>query len=103
VRSFRLAIKIKKMSAKHENRIVGKMKIYCTSFARKNDFTKVSKNLVGYIDLKIILLNHQNNDVERLNIFDDVTKCFNILATSLNVLYNHFDGPNKIIFRSVSS
>jgi len=24
-------------------------------------------------------------------------KCFNILATSFNVLHNHFDGPNKII------
>jgi len=26
-----------------------------------------------------------------------------ILATSLNVLHNYFDGTNKIIFRSVSS
>jgi len=24
---------------------------------------------------------------------------FNILATSLNVLHNYFDSPNKIIFR----
>jgi len=29
-------------------------------------------------------------------------KCFNILATSLNVLHNYYVGPNEIIFRSVS-
>jgi len=28
-------------------------------------------------------------------------KSFNILATSLSVLYNYFDSLNKIIFRSV--
>jgi len=26
----------------------------------------------------------------------DVTKNFNILVTSLNVLYNYFDGPTKL-------
>jgi len=35
-------------------------------------------------DLKIILLGHQNNYVERLSI--DAAKSFNILATSLSVL-----------------
>jgi len=27
----------------------------------------------------------------------------NILEISLSVLHNYFDGPNKIVFRSVSS
>jgi len=27
-------------------------------------------------------------------------KDFGVLATSLNVLHNYFDSPNKIIFRS---
>jgi len=27
-------------------------------------------------------------------------KNFDILATSLNILYNYLGGPNKIIFRS---
>jgi len=38
-------------------------------------------------------LNDQNNYVERLNVHDNATKSFNILATSLNVLHNYFDGP----------
>jgi len=47
---------------------------------RKNGFVEISKNLAQYTDLKIILLNHQNNYVERLNINDKVAKSFNILA-----------------------
>jgi len=34
--------------------------------------------------------------VKRLNIFDSTAKCFNILATSLNVLYNYFDSSTKL-------
>jgi len=34
------------------------------------------------------------------SIDDNATKSF-ILAISLNVLRNYFDGPNQIIFRSV--
>jgi len=30
---------------------------------KKNDFVEISKNLAKYTDLKIILLDHQNNDV----------------------------------------
>jgi len=48
------------------------------------------------------LVDHQNNYVERLNINNNA-KSFNILAISLSVLHNYFDGPNNIIFRSVSS
>jgi len=60
-------------------------------------------------DLKIILLDHQNNYVDCLNIFDNAAKCFNILlsfsAISLSVLHNYFDNyfDNKIIFKSVSN
>jgi len=50
-----------------------------------------------------MLLDHQNNCVERLNVDDNAAKDFNTLATSLNVLLNYFDGPNKIIFRSIFS
>jgi len=40
-------------------------------------------------DLKIILLNHQNNFVGILMLMRSI-KNFNTLATSLNVLYNYF-------------
>jgi len=53
-------------------------------------------------DLKMILLEHQNNYVEHLGV-DNAAKSFYILAISLNVLHNYFNGPNKIIFRSISS
>ena len=29
------------------------------------------------------------------------TKCFDILAISLNVLHNYFDDPTKFIFKSI--
>jgi len=58
---------------------------YIYNIHDKNNFAEVSKNLLD-TDLKIILLNHQSNYVERSNIFDNTAKCFNILATSLNVL-----------------
>jgi len=38
----------------------------------KHDFVEIVKNLAGY--LKIILLKHQNNYVECLNIFDNAAK-----------------------------
>jgi len=53
--------------------------------------------------LKIILLAHQNNFVEILKIMSNAAKSFDIPATSLSVLHNYFDGPNKIIFIFVSS
>jgi len=34
-------------------------------------------------------LDHQNKYVERLSVDDNAAKSFNILATSLNVLYNY--------------
>jgi len=47
-------------------------------------------------------LDHKNNYIEHLNIDDIAVKNFNILETSLNILHNYFDGPNKIIFKSVT-
>jgi len=49
------------------------------------------------------LLDQKNNYVQRLSVDDNAEKSFNILAISLSTLHNYFDGPNKIIFRSVSS
>jgi len=73
----------------------------------EDGFVKVFKNLIRYRSLyrmiqKIILLNYQNNYLERLKI-DKTAKSFNILATSLSILHNYFDGLNKTILRSVSS
>jgi len=65
----------------------------------KNSNAKVSKNLARY--RKIILLD-QNNYVESLSVDNNAAKSFNIRATSLNVLHDYFDDPNKFIF-SVSS
>jgi len=45
---------------------------------------------------KIILL-------ELLKIMSNAVKSFDILATSLSVLYNYFDSSTKLLFRSVSS
>jgi len=46
-------------------------------------------------------LDHQNNYGARLNIDSKAAESFNILTTNLSVLHNYFDGPNKIIFKSV--
>jgi len=49
-------------------------------------------------DLKIILLDHQNNFVDILKIMSDAAKNFDIVATSLSVLRNYFDGSTKLFF-----
>jgi len=36
-------------------------------------------------------------------VMNNAAKTFDILATSLSVLHNYFDSPNKIIFESVSN
>jgi len=54
-------------------------------------------------DLKIILLDHQNNFVGILKIMSDAAKNFDILTTSLNILHNYFDSSTKLLFCSVSS
>jgi len=58
----------------------------------KNSFAEISKNLIRY--------RSKNNFVRPQNdysLIDDNVKNFNILATSSSVLYNYFDGSNKII------
>jgi len=64
---------------------------------KKNDFAEEFKILLN-IDLKIILLGHQNNFVETLKIMSNVAKNFDILATSLSVLHNYFDSSTKLLF-----
>jgi len=78
----------------------------------KNNFTKVFKNLATHgkndfaegskvlldTDLKIILLDHQNNFVEILKIMSNAAKNFDILATSLSVLHNYFTNSTKLLF-----
>jgi len=59
------------------------------------NFAEESKILLD-TDLKIILLNHQNNFVEILKIMNNAVKNFDILA-SLNVLHNYFDSSIKLL------
>jgi len=49
------------------------------------------------------LSGHQNNYIECLNVDDNAAKSFNIIAIRLNDLHNYFDGPNRIIFRFIST
>jgi len=49
-------------------------------------------------DLKIILLDHQNNFVRILKIMSNVAENFDISATSLSVLFNYFDNLMKLPF-----
>jgi len=62
----------------------------------KNDFAERSKIFLD-TDLKIILLTHQNNFIGTLKIINNAAKNFNILTTSLSILYNYFDS-SKLFF-----
>ena len=62
----------------------------------KNDFGEISKNLAGYRSAKIIISDHQSNYVGRSSIMSNAVKKFDILATSLSVLHNYFDGLTKL-------
>jgi len=66
---------------------------------RKNDFAEKSKILLD-TDLKIILLDRQNNFIGILKIMSNAAKTFDILATSLRVLHNYFDN-SKLLFRDL--
>jgi len=50
------------------------------------------------LDLKIILLNRQNNFVGTLKLISNAAKNFDILTTGLNVLRNYFDNSTKLFF-----
>jgi len=62
----------------------------------KNDFAEESKIYLN-TDLKIILLDHQNNFVGILKIMSNAAKSFDIV-TSLNVHHNYFDNSTKLFF-----
>jgi len=75
--------------------------IYNSFNARKKRFyfngAELSRNLAECRSENIIiLLNHQNNYVERSNVKDDAIKSFDILAISLSILRNYFDGSTKL-------
>jgi len=63
----------------------------------KNDFAERSKILLD-TDLKMILLDHQNNFVGTLKMISNAAKNFDILADSLSVLHNYFDSSTKLFF-----
>jgi len=50
----------------------------------KNGFAEISKNLVKYTDLIIILFNYQNNYVRRSSVMGNAAKNFDFLTISLN-------------------
>jgi len=61
----------------------------------KNDFAERSKIL---LDLKIILLDHQNNFVGTSKIISKAPKNFDILAIDLTILHNYFYSLTKLLF-----
>jgi len=62
-----------------------------------DDFAEGSKILLD-TNLKIILLDHQNNFVGTLKIMSDAAKNFDILTINLNVLHNYFYNSRKLLF-----
>jgi len=66
----------------------------------KNDFAEEFKIYFQMLntDLKIILLDHQNNFVGTSKTMSDAAKNCDILATSLSVLHNYFDSSTKLFF-----
>jgi len=62
----------------------------------KNDFAERSKILLD-TDLKIILLDHQNNFVGTLKIMNNAAK-FDTLAISLSDIHNYFDRSINLPF-----
>jgi len=63
----------------------------------RNNFSEGFKILLD-TDLKIILLDHQNNFVGTLKTINNGAKNFDILIISLSVLYNYFDSSTKLVF-----
>jgi len=63
---------------------------------RKNNFAEEFKILLN-TDLKIILLDHQNNFVGTLKM-SNAAKNVYILATGLSVLHYYFDSSTKLLF-----
>jgi len=70
----------------------------------KNNFAEEFKILLD-TDLKIILLDYQNNLAGTLKIMNNAAKNFDILAINLSILYNYFvvciiifDSSTKLLF-----
>ena len=66
------------------------------SHYRITHFAEVSKFFSLDTDLRIILLDHQNNYIGRSSIMNYTAKSFDILAISLSVLHNYFNGLAKL-------
>jgi len=79
---------------KREVKIISVTYVVCDYMER----TILLRNLkFCWTDLKIILLDDQNNFVGTLKVMNNAAKKFDILA-SLSVLYNHFDSSTKLLF-----
>jgi len=63
----------------------------------KNNYAEGSKILLD-ADLKIIMLDHQNDFVGILKVISNAAKSFDILATNLSVLHDYFDNLTKSLF-----
>jgi len=72
------------------------LRVYSCIIHGENDFAEGSKILLD-TDLKIILLNHQNNFIRILKVISNAAKNFDILA-SLSILHNYFDSSTKLLF-----
>jgi len=62
---------------------------------KKNDFE--GSKILFNTNLKIILLDCQNNFVETLKIMSNAAKNFDVLATSLSVVHNYFNSSTKLL------
>jgi len=60
---------------------------------RKEDFAEVSKNLTIDTNLKIILLNYQNNYIRYLNWLLEYQNFLQHCLSSLSFVRNYFKGP----------
>jgi len=75
--------------------VISFFQIFCIGFVHgKNDFAEGSKILLD-TNLKIILLNYQNNFVGILKIMSKAAKNFDILAIALSVLHNYLHNSTK--------
>jgi len=63
---------------------------------KKNGFAEVSKNLQLDIDLKIILINYQNNYVGHSNWLLEYENLLQHCLSCLSSLHNYFDVPTKL-------
>jgi len=67
------------------------------AFYTKRTILLRSKILLN-TDLKIILLDHQNNFIGTFKIMSNAAKNFDSLVASLSFLYNYFDSSTKLLF-----